>query len=59
MSDLLSIFSVLFALFLAVTQAVELTFELPDNANQCFYEEVEKDVKIILEYQVRYWRDNQ
>lgn len=37
---------------LAVSQAVELTFELPDNANQCFYEEVEKDVKIILEYQV-------
>ena len=37
---------------LAVSQAVELTFELPDNANQCFHEDVEKDVKIILEYQV-------
>ena len=30
----------------------ELTFELPDNEKQCFYEEVGKDVKATLEFQV-------
>ena len=30
----------------------ELTFELPDNEKQCFYEEVAKDVKSTLEFQV-------
>ncbi|KAL3110660.1 hypothetical protein niasHT_017538 [Heterodera trifolii] len=32
--------------------ATELTFELPDNANQCFYEEIKKDVDCSLEFQV-------
>ena len=31
----------------------ELTFELEDNARQCFYEHLEKDAKGILEFQVR------
>lgn len=31
----------------------ELTFELPDNAKQCFHEEVEQGVKFSLDYQVR------
>ncbi|XP_077993117.1 transmembrane emp24 domain-containing protein 3-like [Glandiceps talaboti] len=35
-----------------LSQAVELTFELPDNAKQCFYEEVDQGVKVTLEYQV-------
>ena len=35
-----------------VVGAEELTFELPDNAKQCFYEEVDKGVKVSLEYQV-------
>ncbi len=26
----------------AVAKAIELTFELPDNANQCFFEVIEK-----------------
>lgn len=34
-------------------QSAELTFELPDNAKQCFHEEVEQGVKFSLDYQVR------
>lgn len=33
-------------------KSVELTFELPDNAVECFYHEIEKDVSASLEYQV-------
>ncbi|XP_063605685.1 transmembrane emp24 domain-containing protein 7-like [Penaeus indicus] len=32
--------------------AVELTFELADNAKECFYEEIEKGTECTLEYQV-------
>ena len=32
--------------------AVELTFELPDNAKECFYEEIEKGTASSLEFQV-------
>lgn len=35
------------------TKAVELTFELPDNARECFYEEIAKNVSATLEFQVR------
>lgn len=31
----------------------ELTFELPDNAKQCFYEDVIVGTKCTLEFQVR------
>lgn len=31
---------------------VELTFELPDNAKQCFYQELDKGTITTLEYQV-------
>lgn len=34
--------------------AVELTFELPDSAEQCFYEEITRGVKSTIEYQVRF-----
>lgn len=30
----------------------ELTFELPDNDKQCFYQELEKDVKFEIDFQV-------
>ncbi|XP_068616634.1 transmembrane emp24 domain-containing protein 3 [Brachionichthys hirsutus] len=30
----------------------ELTFELPDNDKQCFYEELEKDAEFHIDYQV-------
>ena len=31
---------------------VELTFELPDNAKECFHEIIEKDTESTLEFQV-------
>jgi len=31
---------------------VELTFELPDNAKECFHEQIEKDTESTLEFQV-------
>lgn len=31
----------------------ELTFELPDNAKQCFYEDITIGTKCTLEFQVR------
>lgn len=53
-----SSFQVLLLLFLLLLRAerlrsAELTFELPDNAKQCFHEEVEQGVKFSLDYQVR------
>ncbi len=35
-----------------VVFGTELTFELPDNDKQCFYEELEKDTKFDIDYQV-------
>lgn len=32
--------------------SVELSFELPDNARECFYEEIKKNQTATLEYQV-------
>merc|ERR1719347_1504022 len=32
--------------------SVELTFELPDNAKECFHEIIEKDTECTLEFQV-------
>lgn len=34
----------------------ELTFELPDNAKQCFYEDITVGTKCTLEFQVSYLR---
>lgn len=34
------------------TGGVELSFELPDNAKQCFYQEIEKNETAMLEFQV-------
>lgn len=53
-----SSFQMLLLLFLLLLRAerlrgAELTFELPDNAKQCFHEEVEQGVKFSLDYQVR------
>lgn len=38
---------------LLFTGGVELTFELADNAKECFYQEIEKNVSSTLEFQVR------
>lgn len=35
------------------SKSVELTFELPDSAVECFYQEIEKNTSASLEYQVR------
>lgn len=35
-----------------VVSGTEITFELPDNDKQCFYEELEKDVKFDIDFQV-------
>uniref|UniRef100_A0A8R1IDQ1 GOLD domain-containing protein n=1 Tax=Caenorhabditis japonica TaxID=281687 RepID=A0A8R1IDQ1_CAEJA len=44
---------VIFTSILAISaSAIELTFELPDNANQCFYEDLKKDVDSVFEFQV-------
>lgn len=32
--------------------SVELTFELPDNAKECFYQEMKKNDSATLEFQV-------
>ncbi|VDN01480.1 unnamed protein product [Thelazia callipaeda] len=38
--------------FVAITRAIELTFELPDNADQCFFEDIKAGVDCVIEYQV-------
>ena len=45
------IFSLIIAC-LGVSYAGEMTFELPDNEKQCFFEEIDKDVECTLEFQV-------
>eukprot|EP00794_Sanderia_malayensis_P019595 gene19595-21523_t len=39
-------------LLLTLVQCTELTFELEDNAKQCFHEVIKKDTKSTLEFQV-------
>ncbi|CAK9823608.1 Transmembrane emp24 domain-containing protein 7 [Anthophora retusa] len=34
------------------TGGVELAFELPENAKQCFFQDIEKNVTAVLEFQV-------
>jgi len=38
--------------FLSTVTAVELTFELPDKEEACFYEEIKENVQATLEFQV-------
>lgn len=37
-----------------LSKSTELTFELPDSAVECFYQEIEKNTSAALEYQVIY-----
>ncbi|XP_039274353.1 transmembrane emp24 domain-containing protein 7-like [Styela clava] len=48
----LHIFIIFAILHIPCIFGVELTFELPDNAKQCFYQEIERDVIVTLEFQV-------
>jgi protein ERP2 len=43
---------VAFAALLGTTLSTELTFTLPDNAKDCFYEVIEKGIKATIEFQV-------
>lgn len=36
------------------SNATELTFELPDSAKECFYQEIKKNTTVTLEFQVRF-----
>lgn len=45
-------FLLLLVVACSIALAGELTFELPDNERQCFYEEIDKGVKCTLEFQV-------
>lgn len=44
--------SYLVLLFWSPIACVELTFELPDNAKECFFQEIKKNQSATLEFQV-------
>jgi hypothetical protein len=46
------LFLSIFSMLLRITESVELTFELPDSAKECFHEIIEKDTESTLEFQV-------
>lgn len=48
---MLTYFSIILAL-IDYINSVELTFELPDNSKECFYQDIGKNKTAILEYQV-------
>ncbi|XP_071098853.1 transmembrane emp24 domain-containing protein 7-like isoform X2 [Haliotis cracherodii] len=52
MMEYLKTISVLVAVLINVVLGTELTFELPDNERQCFFEKIDKGVKSTLEFQV-------
>uniref|UniRef100_A0A0N4Z1P5 GOLD domain-containing protein n=1 Tax=Parastrongyloides trichosuri TaxID=131310 RepID=A0A0N4Z1P5_PARTI len=41
-----------FICLLRIGEGIELTFELPDNARECFYEDMKSGIESVLEYQV-------
>ena len=44
---------VIFTLSSVSCKSVELTFELPDNAKECFHEDINKGEKASVEFQVK------
>lgn len=50
-SQILFLFA--FVQLIDIINSVELTFELPDNSKECFYQEIGKNLSAVLEYQVR------
>jgi len=50
----LVVFVVLLSLF-GYISSTELTFELADNARECFHENIVNKTKCTLEFQVRYF----
>lgn len=51
-SEFLKYLALFYFLNFAGVFGVELTFELPDNAHECFYQEIGKNVSATLEFQV-------
>lgn len=51
-NNLLCYLSALLLMYRSVS-GVELTFDLPDSARDCFHEDIKKNTSVILEYQVR------
>lgn len=45
-------FLLILAVYIAFANATELTFELPDNEKQCFYEDLEQGTKFDIDFQV-------
>lgn len=45
-------FIFILAVYIAFGNATELTFELPDNEKQCFYEDLEQGAKFDVDFQV-------
>ncbi len=45
-------FLLILAVYIAIVNATELTFELPDNEKQCFYEDLEQGAKFDIDFQV-------
>jgi len=53
MNPLISFSSLVFLFsFVYQTLGVEFTFELEDNAKQCFFQDIEKETRATLEFQV-------
>jgi len=46
------LFLIAFVCLTRIVYSVELTFELADNAKECFYEEIKKDQTATIEFQV-------
>lgn len=46
------LFSIAFFYITRTVHSVELTFELADNAKECFYEEIKSNQTATLEFQV-------
>ena len=55
MISLLSFSNVFLIFNLCQAFAVEFTFELEDNAKQCFFEDIQKGTKASLDFQVSCW----
>lgn len=47
------VYSIVSICFVSLARCIELTFELPDNANQCFFEDIKENTDCTIEMQVR------
>ena len=53
MKKMLGEYLFVLSILLGMTKAVELTFELPDSAKECFFEIIQEGTESTVEYQVR------